>query len=108
MSEGLTLDAIPSDEYLTCVQDRHPFKASNHIASRIGELVHTDECEVGVPTIVGNFKYFVTFTDDFSRFATLYLLKHKSDATVAYILYNTRVFNLTNRNITTLRSDGGG
>jgi hypothetical protein len=111
MSEGLTLDAIPSDECLPCVQaksHRHPFKASNHIASRIGELVHTDECEVGVPTIVGNFKYFVTFTDDFSRFTTLYLLKHKSDATAAYILYNTRVYNLTNRNITTLRSDGGG
>ena len=39
------------------------------------ELVHTDVCgPIQVPSIGGS-KYFVTFTDDFSRYTTVYFIK---------------------------------
>jgi hypothetical protein len=46
LSDGLELDNIPSDPCVPCLQAkiyRKNFSPSNHIASRPGELVHTDE-----------------------------------------------------------------
>jgi hypothetical protein len=111
LSDGLELDNIPSDPCVPCLQakmHRKHFSPSNHIASRPDELVHTDECQIGIPTINGGHKYYVSFTDDYSRFTVIYLLKKKSDAFGAFKQFDARVFNLTNRHITTLRSDGGG
>ena len=43
-------------------------------------LVHTDVCSpFDVPTR-DNFVYFITFTDDLSRYGYVYLMRHKSEA----------------------------
>jgi hypothetical protein len=57
---------------------------------------------------IGGYKYYVAFTDDHSRFTVIYLLKRKNDAFEAFKQFDARVFNLTKRHITILRSDGGG
>src|SRR3954466_7557613 len=58
---------------------RTPF---NGVMERVDELlgiIHTDVCgPMNVPTCNG-LRYFVTFTDDLSRYGYIYLMKHKSE-----------------------------
>jgi len=48
-------------------------------ASDLLELIHTDGSRTMSTTARGRFQYFITFTDDFSRYAYVYLMKHKSE-----------------------------
>ena len=48
-------------------------------ASDLLGLIHTDVCGPMSMTARGGFKYFITFTDDFSRYGYVYLMKHKSE-----------------------------
>jgi hypothetical protein len=41
-------------------------------------LVHTDVCGQMSYVARGGFHYFITFTDDFSRYRYIYLMRHKS------------------------------
>jgi hypothetical protein len=43
-------------------------------------LVHTDVCGSMSSVARGGFQYFITFTDDFSRYGCIYLMRHKSDS----------------------------
>ena len=42
------------------------------------ELIHTDVCGPMSSTARGGFQYFITFTDDLTRYGYVYLMKHKS------------------------------
>jgi hypothetical protein len=84
-----------------------PFKASQSHAKSIGELVHTDVCYIGIPSIMGDFTMFILFIDDFSRYITIYLLRSKADAADAFFQFEKKLFNMTGRHVTTIRSDGG-
>lgn len=111
ISTGLALDSIPEEPCTACIHaksHRKSFQRSYHHASRQGELVHSDTCEIGIPTIMGGYTHFVTFIDDYSRYIVIYLLRRKGDAFTAFKEYAERVHNITNRHITTIRSDGGG
>ena len=44
------------------------------------ELIHIDLCELEGKLTRGGNKYFITFIDDFSKYAYVYLLKNKRDA----------------------------
>ena len=57
-----------------------PFKGFSERASDLLELVHTDVCGPMSTTARGGFQYFITFTDDFSRYGYVYLMKHKSES----------------------------
>ena len=43
-------------------------------------LVHTDVCGPFDVPARGNYVYFITFTDDMSRYGYVFLIKHKSEA----------------------------
>ena len=46
--------------------------------SNLLEIIHTDVCgSMSIPAR-GGFLYFITFTDDLSRYGYIYLMKHKS------------------------------
>jgi hypothetical protein len=59
-----------------------------------------------VRSTYGNYKYFITFIDDFSRYTTVVMLKLKSEAYNAFIMFDAQLNNRTGRHVTTLRSDG--
>ncbi|KAI5347656.1 hypothetical protein L3X38_000543 [Prunus dulcis] len=59
------------------------------------------------PTHEG-FTYFITFTDDFSRFGHVYLIKEKSSALDMFKIYKAEVENQLNLKIKVVRSDRGG
>nr|GEW05758.1 hypothetical protein [Tanacetum cinerariifolium] len=70
-------------------------------------LIHTDVC--GPFKIVSRqgASYFVTFTDDFSRYGYVYLLKHKHEVFETFKVLQMEVENQLGKTIKSLRSDRG-
>ena len=56
----------------------------------------------------GGYSYFVTFTNDFSRYGFVYLMKHKSESFEKFKEFKNEVQNQLGKNIKALRSDRGG
>ena len=56
----------------------------------------------------GGYRYFITFTDDFSRYGYIYLMRVKSESFEKFKEFKSEVENQLNRKIKTLRSDRGG
>ncbi|KAL0420487.1 UNVERIFIED_CONTAM: hypothetical protein Slati_3071600 [Sesamum latifolium] len=87
---------------------KNPFVGQSAIANGLLDLVHTDVCgTLSIPTR-GGFSYFITFTDDHSRYGYVYLKRHKSEGFGRFKEYRLEVENQTNRKIKVLRSDRGG
>ncbi|KAK8635004.1 hypothetical protein V6N13_022882 [Hibiscus sabdariffa] len=56
----------------------------------------------------GGYQYFITFTDDFSRYGYIYLMRHKSEALEKFKEFKNEVQNQHGKSIKALRSDRGG
>jgi transposase InsO family protein len=56
----------------------------------------------------GGYFYFVTFTDDLSRYGYIYLMKHKSETFEKFKEFQNEVENHHDKKIKFLRSDRGG
>ena len=52
----------------TWEDDQWPFNKNNERATELLALVHTDVCGPFRTSAHGGFSYFITFTDDFSRY----------------------------------------
>ena len=48
-------------------------------ATDLLEIIHTDVCSPMCVEARGRYRYFLTFTDDLSRYWYIYLMKHKSE-----------------------------
>ena len=57
-----------------------PFLGKGIRATEALELIHTDVCGPINHIARGGFYHFITFTDDYSRYDYLYLMKHKSES----------------------------
>ena len=70
---------------------KSPFSGIGERAEGILELIHSDVCgPMPVQARSGNF-YFITFTDDLSRFGWLYLMRYKSEAFDKFIEFKNEV-----------------
>ena len=91
-----------------------------HLATEALEVIHTDVSGPYTPTQKGN-KWLIIFIDEFTRLATIYAMKNKSDALACFRIYKMYIENdrkLKIKNLTTsvnardqimrLQSDGGG
>ena len=85
-----------------------PFTGQSERATDLLGLIHSDVCGPLSSTARGGFQYFITFTDDFSRFGYIYLMKHKSESFEKFKIFKNEVQNQLGKNIKTLRSDRGG
>nr|XP_027122225.1 uncharacterized protein LOC113739183 [Coffea arabica] len=56
----------------------------------------------------GGFSYFITFTDDHSRYGYVYLMKYKSESFEKFKEFRNEVAKQIGKSIVTLRSDRGG
>jgi Integrase core domain len=71
-------------------------------------LIHTDVCgPMNTYTRNGD-RYFITFTDDYSRYSYVYLMRHKSESFEKFKEFKTEVENQLNKSIKALQSDRGG
>uniref|UniRef100_J3NCP4 Integrase catalytic domain-containing protein n=1 Tax=Oryza brachyantha TaxID=4533 RepID=J3NCP4_ORYBR len=66
------------------------------------------ECKGTSGSARGGFQYFITFTDDFSRYGYVYLMKHKSKTFEKLKEFQNEVENQRGKKIKALRSDRGG
>ena len=55
----------------------------------------------------GGFQYFITFTDDLSRYGYVYLMKHKSETFEKFKEFQSEIENQCDKKIKALRSDRG-
>ena len=59
--------------------DKTPFSGTLERATDLLEIIHTDVCGPMNVEARGGYRYFLTFTDDLSRYGYIYLMKHKSE-----------------------------
>ena len=85
-----------------------PFTRQSERANELLGLIHSDVCRPSSSTARGGFQYFITFTDDFSRYGYIYLMKHKSESFEKFKVFKNEVQNQLGKNIKMLRSDRGG
>ncbi|KAK8554259.1 hypothetical protein V6N12_031225 [Hibiscus sabdariffa] len=85
-----------------------PFTGKGERASDLLGLIHSDVCGPMNTQARGGFQYFITFTDDFSRYEYIYLMRHKSEALEKFKEFKNEVQNQHGKSIKALRSDRGG
>ncbi|GJS55797.1 retrotransposon protein, putative, ty1-copia subclass [Tanacetum coccineum] len=95
---------------VSCLSGKMARKPYSHQVKRAKDLlglIHTDVC--GPFRIVSRqgASYFVTFTDDFSRYGYVYLLKHKHEVFETFKVFQKEVENQLGKTIKSLRSDRG-
>ena len=71
------------------------------------ELIHTDVCGLMSTQAKGGYEYFITFTDDYSRYY-VYLMRRKSEAFEKFKEFRAEVENQLGKRIKAIRSDRGG
>lgn len=88
---------------------RKPFKPVGEIRStKRLQLVHTDVCGPMQTESLGGRRYFVTFTDDYTRSCAVYFMRKKDEVFEKFREYEAAVTNQSEERIGTLRSDNGG
>jgi hypothetical protein len=76
-----------------------PFAKSCERAADLLALVHSDVCGPMSMTARGGYEYFVTFTDDFSRYGYVYLMKSKSETFEKFKEFQSEVQNQLGKKI---------
>ncbi|GJX66637.1 retrotransposon protein, putative, ty1-copia subclass [Tanacetum coccineum] len=95
---------------VSCMSGKMARKPYSHQVERAKDLlglIHTGVC--GPFRIVSRqgANYFVTFTDDFSPYGYVYLLKHKHEVFETFKVFQKEVKNQLGKTIKSLRSDQG-
>lgn len=90
-------------------QHRKPFKTSTTKTTKVLELVHSDLCGPMENKSLGNCRYMLTFTDDFSRKTFVYFLPDKQNSSLMNCLnrFVNLVQNKTESKIKKFRTDNG-
>jgi GAG-pre-integrase domain len=90
-----------------CKAKAHKLHPSTSAATVPLEVVHTDLW--GPAPVVSNTgnKYYVLFTDEFSRFSWIYYCSCKSNVPRLFSLFKSRVENLLSHKIKMVQCDGG-
>ncbi|KAM3014877.1 hypothetical protein FF2_027526 [Malus domestica] len=114
MSKDGYIRPLGNDQMGTCEcclkgkMTKSPFTGKGERATEILGLIHTDVCGPMSTTSKGGFSYYITFTDDHSRFGYVYLMKYKSESFERFKEFKNEVEKQTGKQIKTLRSDRGG
>ena len=87
---------------------RNPFNPVGEIHSTEKlQLIHSDVCGPMSTESIGGKKYFVTFTDDYSRCCSVYFMKHKSEVLEKFKDFETATA-CSGERIRKLRTDNDG
>ncbi|GKB92066.1 retrotransposon protein, putative, ty1-copia subclass [Tanacetum coccineum] len=99
------------DQCVSCLSGKMTRKPFPHRTERVTDLlglIHTDVCGPLRRVSRQGASYFITFTDDYSRYGYVYLLKHKHEVFETFKVFKTEVENQLGKTIKALRSDRGG
>ena len=113
IKDGL-LEPLDFDEFPVCEpclegkMTKRPFNAKGRRAQELLELVYTDVCGPMSILARGGYEYFITFTDDYSRYGYVYLMRRKYEAFEKFKEFRAEVENQLGKHIKAIRSDRGG
>ncbi|GJZ03743.1 retrotransposon protein, putative, ty1-copia subclass, partial [Tanacetum coccineum] len=99
------------DKCVSCLSGKMTRKSFPHRPERATDLlglIHTDVCGPLRHVSRQGASYFITFTDDYSRYGYIYLLKHKHEVFETFKVFKNEVENQLGKTIKALRSDRGG
>jgi len=85
-----------------------PFKSCSSHAKEPLELIQSDVWGPAPILSPFNFKYYVLFIDDYSRFTWIFPLKQKSETIHAFTQFKSLLENQFNKKIKGLQGDGRG
>jgi len=95
-----------------CIDGKHHTSAfpstGGKRVTEILELIHSDVCGKLEAKSLSGGEYFLSFIDDKSRFAWVYVLKQKSEVFSKFVEWKTMIENATGKRVKTLRTDNGG
>ena len=108
------LGPLGSEPYPTCESCilgkmiRLPFTGQGIRVTELLRLIHSNV--YGPINVIarGGYQYFITFTNDMSRYGYIYLMRHKSQSFEMFKDFKAEVENQTDKKIKALRSDHGG
>ena len=86
---------------------RFPYSSSENKSCAPLDLIHSDVWGPA-PISVGNYTYYVSFIDDYSRYTWIYLLKHKSEVFHVFKNFQSHVERKYTRKIIHMQTDWGG
>jgi len=84
-----------------------PFPSGAHRASNCFDMIHSDVWGMSPVVSHANYKYFVTFIDDYSQFTWLYFLRSKSEVFSMFKKFLTYVQTQFQASVKIFRSDSG-
>ncbi|GJW92205.1 retrotransposon protein, putative, ty1-copia subclass, partial [Tanacetum coccineum] len=96
------------DKCVSCLSGKMTRKSFPHRTKRATDLlgiIHTDVCGPLRYVSRQGDSYFITFTDDYSRYGYVYLLKHKHEVFETLKVFKNEVKNQLGKTIKALRSD---
>ncbi|KAA0059677.1 gag/pol protein [Cucumis melo var. makuwa] len=99
---------LPCDSCLEGKMTKRSFTRKGLKAKTSLELVHLDFCGPMNVKARGEYEYFISFIDDYSRYGHVYLIQNKSNSFEKFKEYKAEVENESGKTIKTLRSDRGG
>ena len=112
--EGVNLDAGSEASVCeSCEWGKGTRKAVTKIregerCAAVGDEIHTDIWGPSSVESIGKRKYYITFTDDCSRYTTVYFLRTKDEAFEFYCIYEAWLSTQYGIRIKCLNSDRGG
>ncbi|GJX11850.1 retrotransposon protein, putative, ty1-copia subclass [Tanacetum coccineum] len=106
-----SIDSKSFEKCVPCLSGKMTRKLYSHQVERAKDLlglIHTDVCGPFRIVLRQRASYFITFTDDFSRYGYVYLLKHKHEVFETFKVFQKEVENQLGKTIKSLRSDRRG
>ena len=76
-----------------------PFSGMMERANDFLEIIHSDVCGPMSVEARGGYRYFLTFTDDLSKYGYIYLMKHKSEIVERFKEFQSEVKNHRDKKI---------
>src|SRR3989337_1351069 len=79
------LESLDYESFDTCKpclmgkRTKTPFSGTMERANDLLKIIHTDVCGPMSVEARSGYHYYLTFTDDLSRYGYIYLMKHKSE-----------------------------
>ena len=84
-ADGLLESLDACERCLMGKMTKIPFSGTMERATDLLEIIHTDVCGPMSVEARGWYRYFLTFTDDLSRYGYIYLMKQKSETFEKFI-----------------------
>ncbi|GJV80968.1 retrotransposon protein, putative, ty1-copia subclass [Tanacetum coccineum] len=84
-----------------------PHRLRKGVTDLLG-IIHTDVCGLLRHVSRQGASYFITFTDDYSLYGYVYLLKHKHEVFETFKVFKNKVENQLRKTIKAIRLDRGG